>query len=186
MAQSTSRRPAKRERRLAGDGRRVGHASRRAGRKPEERNDLQTRRALACGRECDTGRLWTPLTSRKGLALEKKRVGEILAGKAASKSSREFARKPFSQAADQFLEDRKPHVAERTHQLEGNLLRTLRKFLGERSLLRVGAEDIAEDQRTRRATGIPENACVPHSDLNNAPAAWVDRGEPIRASDART
>src|SRR5437879_9035146 len=86
---------------------------------------------------------------REALALEKKRVGEILAGKAASKSGREFARKPFSQAADQFLEDRKPYVAARTHQLEGNLLRPLRKFLGEGSLLRVRAEDIGAYQRTR-------------------------------------
>ena len=91
---------------------------------------------------------------REALALEKKRVGEILAGKAASKSGREFARKPFGQAADQFLELRKPHVAARTHQLEGNLLRPLRKFFGERSLLRVRAEDISAYQRTRRATGI--------------------------------
>lgn len=43
---------------------------------------------------------------REALTLEKKRVAEILAGKAASKSGREFARKPFREAADQFLEDR--------------------------------------------------------------------------------
>ena len=91
---------------------------------------------------------------REALTLEKKRVAEILAGKAASKSGREFARKPFSEAADQFLEDRKPHVAARTYQLERNLLKPLRRFFGEGSLLRVRAENIAAYQRTRRATGI--------------------------------
>ncbi len=91
---------------------------------------------------------------REALALEKKRVAEIQPGKAASKSGREFARKPFGEAADQFLEDRKPHVAARTHQLERNLLRPLRKFFGQGPLLRVRAEDVAAYQRVRRATGI--------------------------------
>src|SRR5712692_2316666 len=71
---------------------------------------------------------------REALTLEKKRVAEILAGKAVSKTGREFARRPFGEAADQFLEDRKPHVAPRTHQLERNLLRTLRKFFGQTPL----------------------------------------------------
>ena len=50
--------------------------------------------------------------------LEKKRVGEIQQGKGASLIGRAFARKSFGTAADQFLEDRKPLVSERTHQLE--------------------------------------------------------------------
>ena len=66
---------------------------------------------------------------REAVALEKKRVAEILAGKAASKSGREFARKPFSEAADQFLEDRKPHVAARTHQLETQPIKTTAEVL---------------------------------------------------------
>ena len=54
---------------------------------------------------------------REALSLEKKRVGEIQQGKAVSKSGKEFARKPFNEAANQFLEERKPHVAERTTSL---------------------------------------------------------------------
>src|SRR6059058_669682 len=86
---------------------------------------------------------------REALGLEKKRVGEIQAGKRASKSGREFARKAFIAATDLFIEDRKPHVAERTCVLERNLLSPLRRFFGERPLLRIRAEDIAAYQRTR-------------------------------------
>ena len=91
---------------------------------------------------------------REAPNLEKKRVGEIQAGKGASKSSRDFARKPFTTAADQFLEDRKPHVADRTYVLERNLLSPLRKFFGDRMLVRINAENIAAYQRERRSTGI--------------------------------
>ena len=91
---------------------------------------------------------------REAPSLEKKRVAEIQAGKGASKSSRDFARKPFLAAADQFLEDRKPHVANRTYVLERNLLSPLRKFFGDRLLLRINAENIAAYQRERRSSGI--------------------------------
>jgi integrase len=91
---------------------------------------------------------------REASGLEKKRIGEIQQGKGVSKTGREFARKPFSAAADQYIEDRKPHTAERTNQLERNLLRPLRKFLGEKPLIRIHGEDIAAYQRQRRATGI--------------------------------
>lgn len=91
---------------------------------------------------------------REALALEKKRVAEIQAGKAASKSGREFGRMPFSESAKLFLEDRKGHVAERTIQKER--LKPLMAFFGERSLLRIGAEDIAAYQRARLAAGLSE------------------------------
>ena len=91
---------------------------------------------------------------REALALEKKRVGEILAGKAASKSGREFARKPFGEAAKLYLEERKPHVAERTQQFEKERLNPLMKFFGENPLLRVKAEHISAYQRSRLAHGI--------------------------------
>jgi integrase len=91
---------------------------------------------------------------REASSLEKKRVAEIQAGKAASKTSRDFARRPFTEAADQFLEERKPHVAERTYVLERNLLSSLRKFFGERPLLHIKAEDISAYQRSRRNDGI--------------------------------
>jgi integrase len=91
---------------------------------------------------------------RQAPSLEQKRVAEIQAGKGASRSSRDFARKPFTAAADQFLDDRKPHVADRTYVLERNLISPLRKFFGERLVLRISAENIAAYQRERRRAGI--------------------------------
>lgn len=55
---------------------------------------------------------------RQAKELEKDRVSAIKQGKGASKSGREFARKPFSEAATVYLEERKPHVSERTVQFE--------------------------------------------------------------------
>jgi hypothetical protein len=78
-------------------------------------------------------------------------VAEILAGKEASKSGREFARKPFSEAAKLFLEDRKGHVADRTIQFERERLKPLGSFFGETPLMRIGAEDIRAYQRMRLA-----------------------------------
>lgn len=80
---------------------------------------------------------------REALTLEKKRISEIHQGKGASLAGREFARKPFVAAAVQFLEDRKPHVAERTHVLERNLLNPLRAFFGDNQLLRIRSEDVS-------------------------------------------
>jgi hypothetical protein len=67
---------------------------------------------------------------------------------------REFARKPFSEAAKLYLEERKPHVAERTQQFEKERLNPLMKFFGENPLLRVKAEHISAYQRSRLAQGI--------------------------------
>jgi integrase len=67
---------------------------------------------------------------------------------------REFARKPFSEAAKLYLEERKPHVAERTQQFEKERLNPLMKFFGENPLLRIKAEHISAYQRSRLAQGI--------------------------------
>jgi len=91
---------------------------------------------------------------REGLALEKKRVAEILAGKAASKSGRDFARKPFSEAATVYVEHRKGRVAERTTQLEIEKLRPLERFFGDKPLLRIKAEDISAYQKARQSKGV--------------------------------
>ena len=91
---------------------------------------------------------------REAKRLEKQQVGEILAGKGASTSGRKFGRKGFKAAADIFLVDRKPHVAERTHQLERNLSYPLRRFFADSPVGRIKAEDIAAYQRQRRSTGI--------------------------------
>src|SRR5215471_18930736 len=73
---------------------------------------------------------------REAKDLEKKRIAEISQGKGASNAGKEFARRSFSAAADQFLDDRKPHVSERTHQLERNLFYPLRRAFGETPLRR--------------------------------------------------
>src|SRR5689334_11296243 len=91
---------------------------------------------------------------REALSLEKKRVGEIQQGKGASKAGREFARKPFRDAAAAYQEERAGHVAKRTMQFESERLKPLCAFFGDRPLLRVKAEDIASYQKSRSADGI--------------------------------
>ena len=91
---------------------------------------------------------------REALALEKKRVGEILAGKAASKSGKDFARKPFIEAATVYIEHRKGRVAERTTQLEIEKLRPLKRFFGDKPLLRIKADEIAAYQKARQSKGV--------------------------------
>jgi integrase len=86
--------------------------------------------------------------------LEKKRVAEITQGKGASKTGRAFARKPFSEAASVYLEERKPHVAERTMQFEKERLVPLSKHFGEKPLLRFKAEDVSGYQTARLRAGI--------------------------------
>lgn len=91
---------------------------------------------------------------REAKALEKQRIAEIKDGKGASQSGRAFARLPFGKAADQFIEDRKPHVAERTTEFETERLRPLRKYFDERPVMRITAEDVAAYQRKRLADGV--------------------------------
>jgi integrase len=86
---------------------------------------------------------------REAIRLEKTRTAEILAGKGASKVGREFARTPFGEAADLFIEERKPHISERTNQLDRERLKPLRAFFGETPLLRIKASDISAYQRAR-------------------------------------
>lgn len=91
---------------------------------------------------------------RQAKELEKDRVAAIKQGKGASKTGREFARKPFSEAATVYLEERKPHVSERTVQFEKERLKPLCKHFGERPLLRFKAEDVAAYQTARLNSGI--------------------------------
>jgi hypothetical protein len=86
---------------------------------------------------------------REAQGLAKKRVGDIQQGKGASKSGKEFARKPFGEAAKLFLEERKSHVSERTHRFERERLKPLCKYFGDKSLMRFKAEDVASYQRDR-------------------------------------
>lgn len=91
---------------------------------------------------------------REAKELEKDRIAAIKQGKGASKTGREFARKPFSDAAQVYLEERKPHVSERTTQFEKERLGPLTKHFSEKPLLRFKAEDIAAYQTTRLKAGI--------------------------------
>src|SRR3954453_16712084 len=95
-----------------------------------------------------------PTDRREALNLEKDRIAEIQAGKRASLSSREFARTAFAAAAEEFLQDRRPQVAERTLQLERNLLAPLRKYFGDTALRKIKPNDIGSYQKSRRQTGI--------------------------------
>ena len=91
---------------------------------------------------------------RQAKELEKTRIAEIKQGKGASKTGRVFARKPFSEAAAAYLEERKPHVAERTTQFEKERLGPLSKYFGEKPLLRFKAEDVAAYQTARLEAGL--------------------------------
>lgn len=86
---------------------------------------------------------------REALRLEKKRVGEIQAGKGASKSGRELARLAFGAAADRFCDDWRLQVSERTAQLDRERLQPLRVFFGDTPMLRIKASEIAAYQRAR-------------------------------------
>jgi integrase len=91
---------------------------------------------------------------REAKDLEKDRIAAIKQGKGASKSGREFARKPFAEAATVYVVERKPHVSERTSQFEKERLGPLSKYFGEKPLLRFKAEDIAAYQTARLAGGV--------------------------------
>jgi integrase len=91
---------------------------------------------------------------REAKELEKDRVAEIKQGKGASKTGREFARKPFREAATAYLEERKPHVAERTIQFENERLGPLTKHYGDKLLMRFKAEDVVAYQTARLEAGI--------------------------------
>lgn len=91
---------------------------------------------------------------RQAKELEKNRIAEIKQGKNASKTGREFARKPFHEAVKVYLEEREPHVSERTMQFESERLAPLLKHFGEKPLLRFKAEDVSGYQKARLEAGI--------------------------------
>lgn len=91
---------------------------------------------------------------REAKELEKDRIAAIKQGKGASKMGREFARKPFGEAAKIYLTERKPHVSERTTQFEKERLGPLSTHFGDKPLLRFKAEDIAAYQAVRLEAGV--------------------------------
>ena len=91
---------------------------------------------------------------RQAKELEKNRIAEIKQGKNASKTGREFARKPFPDAVRVYLEERAPHGSERTMQFESERLGPLIKHFGDKPLLRFKAEDVSGYQKARLDAGI--------------------------------
>ena len=91
---------------------------------------------------------------RQAKELEKNRIAEIKQGKNASKTGREFARKPFHEAVKVYLQEREPHVSERTMQFEKERLGPLVKQFGEKPLLRFKAEDLSGYQKARLDAGV--------------------------------
>ena len=104
---------------------------------------------------------WRPLPGepqtsdkREASNLEKDRIATIKAGKVASRSGKEFARKAFTEAAEQFLSDKKARVSERTHQFEEQRLRFLKRYFKDRPLAKIRAEEIAAYQKHRQDASV--------------------------------
>lgn len=95
------------------------------------------------------------LSSISNEELEKDRVAAIKEGKRASKTARKFARKPFTEAANAFLEERRPKEAERTTQFEKERVKPLLRFFGDKPLLRITGEDVTTYQNAR----LEKRAC---------------------------
>lgn len=109
---------------------------------------------LSADYEIRTGETVDTTDKREAQALAKKPLGEIQQGKAASNSGREFARKPFGDAAKVYQGERQGHVAERTIQFEGERRRPLAAYFQDRPLFRVKAAEIAGYQKQRLAEGV--------------------------------
>lgn len=90
---------------------------------------------------------------REAKNLEKKRVAEIQQGRGASRHGREFARKPFSEALEAFIEESKPHCAERTIQLYRERGKRLAEHFKVTPLYRISARDVAAYQTSRLEAG---------------------------------
>jgi integrase len=88
---------------------------------------------------------------RKAKGLEKNRIAEIVQGKNASRMDRDFARMGFSAAADAFVEERRPHVSDRTAQLDRERLKPLKQYFRDTPLTRINASHIATYQRARKS-----------------------------------
>jgi integrase len=89
---------------------------------------------------------------REAIENERTRISEIKAGKGVSKRGRAFGKLAFGNAADVFVEERKPRVSERTTRLEMERLRPLRAFFSAKQLKQIKADDLAAYQRKRRET----------------------------------
>lgn len=90
---------------------------------------------------------------RQALNQEKERVSEIQQGKVASPEGKAFARRPFTEAADAWIEDRKGHIADNSISFERERLKPLKRYFADRPLLKIRPDDIRGYQKQRLALG---------------------------------
>jgi integrase len=90
---------------------------------------------------------------RAALNKEKERVSEIQQGKVTSPEGKAFARRPFTEAADAWVEDRKGHIADNSIAFERERLKPLKRYFIDKPLLKIRADDIRGYQKGRLALG---------------------------------
>jgi integrase len=92
---------------------------------------------------------------REALSKEKERIGEIMSGKVAGATGKQFSRLPFRQAADVYQAERLGKVAPRTTQFESERLKPLKRYFGDKVLRTIKCPgDVAAYQRQRLAEGV--------------------------------
>jgi integrase len=89
---------------------------------------------------------------REAQRKERDLIRDAKAGKLAAKND-DFGRLPFSAAAKRFLADRKPHLAPRSIQTEGERVKPVNKSLGDVVVCRITAAQVAAYIRERNAAG---------------------------------
>jgi integrase len=89
---------------------------------------------------------------REAQRKERDLIRDAKAGKLAARND-DFGRLPFSAAAKRFLADRKPHLAPRSIQTEGERVKPVNKSLGDVVVCRMTAAQVAAYIRERNAAG---------------------------------
>jgi len=120
---------------------------------------------------------------RQAKELEKNRIAEIKQGKNASKTGREFARKPFHEAVKVYLEEREPHVSERTMQFETERPGPFVKHFGEKPILRfwpTAWRKLVGETAKRVAREAAQEALKHQQSIRTAIAAWKRAAAPVR------
>lgn len=90
---------------------------------------------------------------REAIAKEKERIAEVQAGKNLA-VHRHFARWPFSQAADFYIEDLKLRLAQSSVRSEKERSKPLRDFFKETPVSRITAEMVSQFQTKRKSEGL--------------------------------
>jgi len=95
---------------------------------------------------------------REALRIEKKLIGDARAGKLSARRN-ETARLPFSEAAEQFLLDRSPHLAAKSISTERERAKVINRSFGQTPVCRITPESVLAFIRERKAASI-SNATV--------------------------